>query len=96
MLVEDGDAVFFVGNSFFNWDECSLPDWVTQLGLALTPPFHLETASCIVWGNTPLSDFLEHEAVQDALSTRKYKVFVLQAEEEEPVDNKAGFHQVNQ
>ena len=91
-LVADGDGIFFVGNSFFDWDGRSLAAWVTALGRALTPPIRLEAGADILWGNTPLGDFLQHPKVQDALVSRKYKVFVLQGEEYEPVNNKPAFH----
>jgi hypothetical protein len=91
-LMKDGDAVFFVGNSFFGWQGRTLPDWVAALGQAVQPPIRIEVGSDIVFGNTPLSQFLTHEATKRALASRKYKVFVLQAEENEPVDHKAAFH----
>jgi hypothetical protein len=90
--VSDGDAVFFVGNSFFDWQERPLPLWVAALGEAVTPPIHLEVAGDIVPGEAPLSDFLEHAATRDALASGRYDVFVLQGYELEPVDDKAKFH----
>jgi hypothetical protein len=92
-LVSDGDAVFFVGNSFFGWQDRRLPEWVAALGQAVTPAVRLEVGSDIVFGNTPLGGFLAHPATRAALASRKYKVFVLQGEEFEPVDHKAEFHQ---
>jgi hypothetical protein len=92
-LIQDGDAVFFVGNSFFGWQDRKLAEWVAALGRAVTPPIHIEVGSDIVFGNTPLAGFLDHPATRAALASRKYKVFVLQGEEFEPVDHKAAFHQ---
>jgi hypothetical protein len=92
-LVADGDAVFFVGNSFFGGGGRPLPEWVAALGEATSPPVHLVTGSDIVFGNLPLAAFLEHEATRDALGSHKYRVFVLQGEEFEPVDRKTAFHQ---
>jgi len=89
--IHDGDAVFFVGNSFFGWEDRWLPDWVAALGEATTPQVHIKVGSDIVFGNTPLGQFLKHPKVAAALASRKYKVFVLQAEEFEPVDHKAAF-----
>ena len=92
-LIKDGDAVFFVGNSFLGWQDRVLPDWVAALGRAVTPPIRIETGADILPGNTPLGGFLGHPATQAALASRKYKLFVLQAEEYEPVDRKPAFHQ---
>lgn len=92
-FLEDGDAVFFVGNSFFGWAGRSLPAWVSGLGAALSPPIRIETGSDILFGNTPLSEFLTHASTKDALASRKYRVFVLQGEELEAVDHKARFQQ---
>jgi len=92
-LVEDGDAVFFVGNSFMAWQNRSLPEWIQALGRALSPPIRIEVGSDIVLGNTPLAEFLHHPATQAALASRKYRVFVLQGEEFEPVDHRSEFHQ---
>ncbi|MCA8966772.1 MAG: hypothetical protein KDC48_17960 [Planctomycetes bacterium] len=91
--VQDGDAVFFVGNSLLGWEGRSLPEWVAALGMSLQPPLRLEVGADIVFGNAPLADFLGHAAVQEALASRRYKVFVLQGEECEAVDDEAGFHQ---
>ncbi|MBI1947767.1 MAG: hypothetical protein HYS27_18910 [Deltaproteobacteria bacterium] len=92
-LVKDGDAVFFVGNSFLGWHDRPLPEWVASLGRSMTPPVSLEVGSDIVFGNTPLAGFLEHPATQAALASRSYRVWVLQGEDYEPVDHKAAFHQ---
>jgi hypothetical protein len=91
-LVNDGDAVFFVGNSFLGGGGRPLPEWVAALGRATSPPVHLVTGSDIVFGNLPLAAFLEHEATRDALRSHEYRVYVLQGEEFEPVDRKAAFH----
>jgi hypothetical protein len=92
-LVHDGDAVFFVGNSFFEFEDRRLPDWVSALGATLSPPIHLKVGSDIVHGDTPLAEFLAHPATQEALASRKYRVFVLQGQEIEPVDHKREFQQ---
>jgi hypothetical protein len=92
-LVKDGDAVFFAGNSFFGWQGRVLSVWVAALGRAMSPPIRIETGADILFGNTPLAEFLDHPATRQALASRKYKVFVLQAEEYEPVDHKLAFHQ---
>jgi len=92
-LIQDGDAVFFVGNSFFGWQDRKLAEWVSALGRAMAPPLRIEVGSDIVFGNTPLAGFLEHPATRAALASRRYKIFVLQGEEFEPVDHKAAFHQ---
>lgn len=90
-LVKSGDAVFFVGNSFFDWQNRPLHTWVAALGKQRSVELH--TAADIVPGNEPLSKFLDHAAVREALSSRKYRVFVLQGEEYEAVDHKEAFHQ---
>ena len=92
-LIQDGDSVFFVGNSFFGWQDRKLAEWVSALGHALSPPIRIEVGSDIVFGNTPLAGFLDHPATRAALASHKYRVFVLQGEEFEPVDHKAAFHQ---
>jgi hypothetical protein len=91
--IHDGDAVFFVGNSFFGWQGRSLPDWVAALGKAVSPPIGIGTGSDIVFGSHPLAEFLDHPATREALAARRYQVFVLQGEELEAVDHKARFHQ---
>jgi len=91
--LRDGDAVFFVGNSFLRWNHRPLDQWIRAIGLRQTPPLRIKTGTDIVFGNTPLAGFLEHRATQEALRSGKYKVFVLQGEEYEPVDHKAAFHQ---
>jgi len=91
-LVKDGDAVFFVGNSFFGWGGRPLPVWVQELGKRMQPPTRITVGSDVVFGNTPLAGFLDHEATRKALASHKYQVFVLQGEEMEPVDHKADFH----
>jgi hypothetical protein len=92
-VVHDGDGVFFVGNSFFGWENRPLPEWVAGLGRAASPPVRMTVGSDIVFGNIPLRVFLTHQATRDALASHRYKVFVLQGEDYEPVDHKAAFHQ---
>jgi hypothetical protein len=91
-VVRDGDAVFFVGNSFFDWQGRPLPQWVAALGAAVSPPIRIEVGADIVPGEKPLPDFLEHDATREALASGKYDVFVLQGYEFEPVDDKQAFH----
>jgi hypothetical protein len=91
--IRSGDAVFFVGNSFFGWEGRWLPAWVAALGKAITPPIEIATGSDIVFGNHPLAEFLTHRATREALASRKYQVYVLQGEEMEAVDHKAAFQQ---
>jgi hypothetical protein len=91
-LVRDGDAVFFVGNSFFDWQGRSLPAWVEALGRGVDPPIRLEVGGDIVPGEAPLSEFLDHDATRAALASGRYDVFVLQGMEFEPVDDRADFH----
>ena len=91
--IVSGDSVFFVGNSFFmSWDRV-LPDWVSAIGKAVTPPITIKTGAFIVPGNQKLSWFLEQPDSQNALKSRQYKVFVIQPEEREPVDNTEHFKQ---
>jgi len=91
--IASGDAVFFVGNSFFaSWDRV-LPDWVTAIGKAVSPPIDIKTGSHIVPGNQKLSWFLKQADSQNALKSKKYKLFVIQPEEREPVDDTANFKQ---
>jgi hypothetical protein len=92
-LVHDGDALFFVGNSFFDFEGRRLPDWVAALGAAMSPPIHLSVGGDIVPGDTPLAGFLDHPATKAALASHKYRVFVLQGQEGEPVDHKQEFQQ---
>src|SRR5215831_9672154 len=92
-LVHDGDAVFFVGNSFFDFEGRRLPEWVSALGATLSPPIHIKAAGDMVPGDTPLAGFLDHPATKAALASRKYRVFVLQGQEGEPVDHKQDFQQ---
>lgn len=92
-LVRDGDAVFFVGNSFFEFEDRRLPEWISALGATLSPPIHIKGGGDLVPGDTPLGEFLIHPATQAALASRKYRVFVLQGQEGEPVDHKREFQQ---
>ncbi len=91
--IRSGDAVFFVGNSFFGWEERRLPVWVAALGKTVSPPIEIETGADIVFGNHPLAEFLTHPATRQALASRKYQVYVLQGEEMEAVDHRAAFQQ---
>jgi hypothetical protein len=91
-IAKDGDAVFFVGNSFFDWQGRALPQWVAALGASVSPPIRLDVGADIVPGEAPLADFLEHAALRDALASGEYDVFVVQGYEFEPVDDKAEFH----
>jgi hypothetical protein len=91
--IRSGDAVFFVGNSFFDWQGRSLAAWVAALGQAITPPIAIATGSDVVIGHHPLAGFLTHPATREALASRKYQVYVLQGEEMEAVDHKAAFQQ---
>jgi hypothetical protein len=90
-LINQGDAVFFVGNSFFEWDGRALPKWVAALGRATKPPFAIETGSHIVPGNHPLQWFFDQPESRAAIASKKYKVFVIQGEELEPVTHKEEF-----
>lgn len=91
--IASGDSVFFVGNSFFDsWDR-KLPDWVSAIGKVQNPPIDIKTGSYIVPGNQKLSWFLKQTDSQNALKSKKYKVFVIQPEEREPVDDTAKFKQ---
>lgn len=92
-LVHDGDAVFFVGNSFFDFEGRRLAEWTAALGATVSPPIHIKVGSDILPGDTPLAGFLAHPAVQEALASRKYRVFVLQGQDGEAVDNKQDFFQ---
>lgn len=92
-LLQDGEAVFFVGNSFMGWQDRLLPEWVAALGRALSPPIRIEVGSDILFGNTPLAEFLLHPATHAALASHKYQVFVLQGEDFEAVDHKVAFQQ---
>ena len=91
--ITSGDSVFFVGNSFFSSFDRVLPDWVSAIGRAVTPPITIKTGLYCVPGNQKLSWFLQQQESQDALNSRAYKVFVIQAEEREAVDNTEGFKQ---
>src|SRR5207249_3263100 len=92
-LIKSGDSVFFVGNSFFGYGNRVLPDWVAAIGKAVQPPVTINTGSHIVFGTMPLAWFFKQSASQDAIKSRKYKIFVLQGEEREPVEHKAEFQQ---
>jgi hypothetical protein len=91
-LIERGDAVFFVGNSFFDYEGRVLPEWVAAVGQSVSPAFPIVMGSHIVPGVNPLSWFFKQKTSQNAIASGKYKLFILQGEETEPVDDKAGFH----
>jgi hypothetical protein len=90
-LIAEGGSVFFVGNSFFGWNDRPLPRWVSALGAAMPTPVPIEVGSDIVFGDAPLGEFLEHPATRQALAQRRYDVFVLQGHELEAVDDQEGF-----
>ncbi|MBX7083013.1 MAG: SGNH/GDSL hydrolase family protein [Nannocystaceae bacterium] len=92
-VLAPGESVFFVGNSFFDWEQRRLPQWVASIGEAATPRFAMQTGDDIVPGDLPLIDFLDDDAVREALASRRHAVFVLQGHEYEAVDAKAQFHQ---
>jgi hypothetical protein len=91
-LLPAGGSVFFVGNSFFGWQDRPLPQWVAALGAAVQPPVRLQVGADIVFGDAPLREFLDHPATQEALASRRYDVFVLQGHELEAVDEREEFH----
>lgn len=84
-----GGSIFFVGNSFFAWDGHNLPEWVRALGAA--DGVRLEVGGDIVPGDRQLGEFLSDAEVREALASRRYQVWVLQAHELEPVDHPADF-----
>jgi hypothetical protein len=92
-LIESGDSVFFVGNSFFGGDDNRLADLVTSLGKVMQPPIEIRTGQHVVYGNQPLSWFFDQPESQNAIHQGNYKIFVLQGEEREPVDHEADFKQ---
>jgi hypothetical protein len=92
-LIQSGDAVFFVGNSFFDTYDRNLPKWVAGVGRAVAPAIEIETGQHLVPGNQPLRWFLEQKESRDAIASGKFDVFVLQPEEREPVDHNAEFEQ---
>lgn len=90
-LIQSGDAVFFIGNSFFDYEGRVLPDWVAAVGQSVSPPITIETGACIVPGTKPLSWFFQQPASEEAIASGRYNVFVVQGEETEPVDDKENF-----
>jgi hypothetical protein len=92
-LIESGDAVFFVGNSFFGGDDNRLADLVASLGRQVRPAITIQTGQHVVYGNQPLSWFFQQSESQAAIRSGRYKIFVLQGEEREPVDHEADFKQ---
>lgn len=91
--IADGDAVFFVGNSFFMTGSRVLPEWVTAIGEAVEPKIAIKTGSFIVPGSNHLSWFLEQDETKRVLAAKQYKVYVIQGDEREPVDDPEGFKQ---
>jgi hypothetical protein len=91
-LLPEGGSVFFVGNSFFGWEDRPLPQWLAALGSAVAPPVRFEVGADILFGDAPLAEFLHHPATRDALASRRYDVFVLQGHELEAVDHREQFH----
>src|SRR4051812_18784035 len=67
LRIARGDAVFFVGNRFFGDSDYRLPDLVRHMGDAVTPAFPMETSAHIVFGNHPLSWFLQQPDSQNAI-----------------------------
>lgn len=91
-LIQSDDTVFFVGNSFFDYQGRVLAEWVTAIGQAVSPKITIKTGSHIVGGVNPLSWFFDQAASKEAIASKKYKLFIVQGEEMEPVVNKQGFH----
>jgi len=91
-LIQSGDSVFFVGNSFFDYDGRVLPEWVAAVGQSVSPKITIKVGSHIVGGVNPLSWFFEQAKSKEAIASKKYHLFLLQGEEMEPVNNKEGFH----
>lgn len=90
-LIGPGDSVFFIGNSFFDYDGRVLPEWVAAVGQSVRPPITINTGSFIVPGTQPLSWFYQQPESQEAIASGKYNIFVLQGEETEPIDDNDGF-----
>jgi len=90
-LIDSGDSVFFVGNSFFGWQDRKLPEWVSAIGKVSSPKVTINTGSHVVFGNQPLGWFFDQGESQDAIASGKYSIFVLQGEEFEPVEHKDDF-----
>ena len=83
--------MFFVGNSFFQWEDHNLPEWVAALGKARGLPF--EVGGDIIPGDLILTDFLQHPVIKKALAERKYQVWVIQGHELEPIEHPREFRQ---
>lgn len=88
----DGGAVYFVGNSFFGWQDRPLPQWVAALGAAVEPPVPLEVDATIVFGDAPLRALVDLPRTREALASHRFDVFVLQGHELEAVDEREAFH----
>lgn len=91
--IRSGDSVFFVGNSFLGGDDSRLAEFVASMGAAMDPPVGITVGQHVVYGNQKLSWFFQQHESQDAIASGRYQVFVLQAEEREPVDRPDGFRQ---
>lgn len=62
------------------------------MGRAVEPALRIEVDGDIVFGDAPLAEFADHAAVQAALRSSRFDVFVLQGHEFEAVDDKPSFH----
>jgi hypothetical protein len=91
--IADGDAVFFVGNSYFDSWSRDLPVWVSAVGAAVEPPIAIRTGKFNQPGSMRLAWFLKQSGVRAALASKAYKVYVIQGDEREPVDEPEGFKQ---
>jgi hypothetical protein len=92
-LVESGDSVFFVGNSYFGFEDRMLPAWVSALGTQMNPPLTIETGMYQVPGNNLLSWFFDQPESQQAIASGRWDVFVIMGEEHEAVDDPEAFHE---
>lgn len=92
-LIQPGGSVFFIGNSFFGWQDRILSEWVVAIGQAVAPPFPIQTGEYLVPGNNKLAWFFEQAESRQAIESGKYELFVVMAEEHEPVDDEAGFRE---
>ncbi|HEX5658777.1 MAG TPA: hypothetical protein VFX59_16370 [Polyangiales bacterium] len=90
-LIQPGDKVFFVGNSFFNWQDRVLSEWVKAIGQSVSPKFAIETGDHNQPGDMPLSWFFEQQKSKDAIASGQWDLFILQGHELEPVDHKEDF-----
>lgn len=88
-LLPEGGSVYFVGNSFLGWEGRNLPEWLAALGKAQGVEF--DVGADISPGDRPLADFLGHPAIRNALKSRRYEVWIVQAHELEPIDHPEAF-----